>query len=84
MLFRSIGVAGIPAFLDLRGRTDLFGRTLRSSELGVADELAAAASLMMGQAGEGRPAVLVRGFPYARGEGRAADLVRPKAMDLFR
>jgi coenzyme F420-0:L-glutamate ligase/coenzyme F420-1:gamma-L-glutamate ligase len=80
----AIGVSGIPAFLDLRGRTDLFGRTLKSSELGVADELAAAASLMMGQAGEGHPAVLVRGFPYARAEGRASDLVRPRHLDLFR
>ena len=80
----AIGVSGIPAFLDLRGRKDLFGRTLRSSELGVADELAAAASLVMGQAGEGRPVVLVRGFPYARAEGRAAHLVRPQKMDLFR
>jgi coenzyme F420-0:L-glutamate ligase/coenzyme F420-1:gamma-L-glutamate ligase len=80
----ALGVSGIPAFLDLRGRKDLFGRTLKSSELGVADELAAAASLAMGQAGEGRPVVLVRGFPYPRAEGRGADLVRPKKIDLFR
>jgi coenzyme F420-0:L-glutamate ligase/coenzyme F420-1:gamma-L-glutamate ligase len=80
----ALGVSGIPAFLDLRGRKDLFGRTLKSSELGVADELAAAASLAMGQAGEGRPIVLVRGFPYARAEGRGTDLVRPKKIDLFR
>jgi coenzyme F420-0:L-glutamate ligase/coenzyme F420-1:gamma-L-glutamate ligase len=80
----ALGVSGIPALLDLRGVPDLFGRALRSSELAVADELAAAASLIMGQAGEGRPVVLVRGFPYARHEGRGADLVRPKHMDLFR
>jgi coenzyme F420-0:L-glutamate ligase/coenzyme F420-1:gamma-L-glutamate ligase len=80
----ALGVSGIPALLDLRGVPDLFGRALRSSELAVADELAAAASLIMGQAGEGHPAVLVRGFPYARHEGRGADLVRPKHMDLFR
>ncbi len=80
----ALGVAGIPAFLDLRGREDLFGRKLRSSELGVGDELAAAASLLMGQAGEGRPVVLARGFPYEKAEGRAADLVRPKSIDLFR
>jgi coenzyme F420-0:L-glutamate ligase/coenzyme F420-1:gamma-L-glutamate ligase len=49
-----------------------------------ADELAAAASLVMGQANESIPAVLVRGFPYALGGGRASDLVRPRAEDLFR
>ncbi len=59
----AIGVAGMPALLDLRGRPDLNGRLLESSELGLADELAAAASLAMGQAGEGRPLVLVRGLP---------------------
>jgi coenzyme F420-0:L-glutamate ligase/coenzyme F420-1:gamma-L-glutamate ligase len=80
----ALGVSGIPAVADLRGTPDLFGRKLQSTEVAVADELAAAASLMMGQAGEGYPVVLARGFPYARREGRGADLVRPKALDLFR
>lgn len=80
----AVGVAGIPALLDLRGRPDRNGRILRTTDLGVADEVAAAASLMMGQAGEGRPAVLVRGFPYAAAGGSARDLVRPRIMDLFR
>jgi coenzyme F420-0:L-glutamate ligase/coenzyme F420-1:gamma-L-glutamate ligase len=80
----AIGVSGMPGLLDLRGRPDRTGRPLRVSELGVADEVAAAASLLMGQADEGQPAVLLRGFPYRLREGVAAELVRPKHMDLFR
>ena len=80
----AIGVSGIPALLDLRGRPDLHGRLLESTEIGLADELAAAASLAMGQADEGTPIVLARGVPYARREGSARELLRPKDMDLFR
>jgi len=80
----AIGASGIPALLDLRGKPDLFGRALRITQVGLADELAAAASLLMGQADEGTPVVLVRGVPYERREGRAAELVRPKELDLFR
>ena len=80
----ALGVSGIPALADLRGVPDLFGRKLRSTEVAVADELAAAASLMMGQAGEGHPVVLARGFPYAPSEGRGSDLIRPRSLDLFR
>ena len=80
----AIGVSGIPALLDLRGKKDMFGRILQTSEVGVADELAAGASLIMGQAGEARPIVLARGFPYAAMEGAGQDLVRPRQMDLFR
>jgi len=80
----AIGVSGLPALLDLRGKPDRTGRLLQSTELGVADEVAAAASLMMGQASEGRPIVHVRGFPYSMTEGKAGDLVRPRHMDLFR
>ncbi len=80
----ALGVAGIPALADLRGVPDLFGRKLRSTEVAVADELAAAASLLMGQAGEGHPVVLARGFPYGSGRGRGADLVRSPELDLFR
>jgi coenzyme F420-0:L-glutamate ligase/coenzyme F420-1:gamma-L-glutamate ligase len=79
----AIGASGVPTLLDLRGRPDLFGRPLETTEVGWADELAAAASLMMGQAGEGRPVVLVRGL-VETGEGSAADLLRPKQKDLFR
>lgn len=80
----AIGVAGLPGLLDLRGRSDRTGRLLQTSELGVADEAAAAASLMMGQGDEGRPIVHLRGFPYPMSAGKAADLIRPRQMDLFR
>ncbi|MPZ43201.1 MAG: coenzyme F420-0:L-glutamate ligase [Betaproteobacteria bacterium] len=80
----AIGVAGVPALVDMRGRTDRAGRELRVTEIAAADELAAAASLVMGQTGEGLPVVLARGFPYALRESSAAELVRPRAQDLFR
>ena len=79
----AIGIAGMPGMIDLRGRPDLHGRKLETSELGFADEVAAAASLIMGQADEGRPVVLVRGVGYERRDGKAAELIRPKHMDLF-
>ncbi|WP_404478882.1 coenzyme F420-0:L-glutamate ligase [Novosphingobium sp. BL-52-GroH] len=79
----AIGVAGMPALLDLRGVHDLFGRPLATSELGLADEVAAAASILMEQAAEGRPMVLLRGLAMSAGAGRASDLVRNRAMDLF-
>lgn len=80
----AIGAAGVPALLDLRGTPDLFERKLRITEVGAADELAAAASILMGQAGESTPVVLVRGFPHACREGNARELVRPRERDLFR
>jgi coenzyme F420-0:L-glutamate ligase/coenzyme F420-1:gamma-L-glutamate ligase len=80
----ALGVAGVPALVDLRGRQDLFDRTLRITEVGLADELAAAASVVMGQADEGRPVVLLRGVPYARRDGCARELARPRDRDLFR
>ena len=61
----ALGAAGLPALLDLRGAPDLFGRELRTTEVGIADEIAAAASLLMGQAGEGTPVVLLRGLDLA-------------------
>jgi len=80
----AIGAAGVRALQDLRGVPDLYQRPLQSTEVGLADEIASAASLLMGQAGEGRPIVLARGILYARGDGCANDLVRPKEIDLFR
>jgi coenzyme F420-0:L-glutamate ligase/coenzyme F420-1:gamma-L-glutamate ligase len=80
----ALGVSGLPAVVDLRGTMDLFGRKMRSTEIGLADEIAAAASLLMGQAAEGQPIVLVRGVPYARREGTARELVRTRETDLFR
>jgi coenzyme F420-0:L-glutamate ligase / coenzyme F420-1:gamma-L-glutamate ligase len=80
----AIGVAGVPGLQDLRGEPDLFGFTLRITQVGVADELAAAASLIMGQAAEGTPVVHVRGFPYPLRESSLQELLRPKEQDLFR
>ncbi len=79
-----IGLSGLPALVDERGWKDIFGYTLKITVVGVADELAAAASLMMGQAAEGTPAVHVRGFPYPLGEGSLKELIRPKDQDMFR
>ena len=80
----ALGAWGLPALLDLRGRNDLFDRPLRVTQEAVADELAAAASLLQGQADEGRPVVLIRGFA-SRGRGvGAAALIRAKEEDLFR
>jgi coenzyme F420-0:L-glutamate ligase / coenzyme F420-1:gamma-L-glutamate ligase len=80
----AIGVAGVPALVDVRGERDRAGRPLRYTQIAAADELAAAASLLMGQAAESSPAVLVRGFPYAPREGSARELLRPREQDLFR
>ena len=80
----AIGISGLPGLLDLRGQPDLFGFRLKITQVGVADELAAAASLLMGQAAEGTPAVHARGFPYTLREGKLTELLRPKEEDLFR
>jgi len=80
----AIGAAGLPALMNLRGRPDMFGRELRITEVGYADELASAASLLMGQADEGTPVVLISGLPLTEQNGCATDLIRPKHMDMFR
>jgi coenzyme F420-0:L-glutamate ligase / coenzyme F420-1:gamma-L-glutamate ligase len=80
----TIGLSGMPGVIDLRGRPDLFGYRLQITQIGAADELAAAASLVMGQADEGLPVVLAHGFPYALREGNLAELIRPEEEDLFR
>lgn len=80
----ALGAAGLPALLDLRGRRDLYGRELRVSQSGLADEIAAAASLLMGQADEGLPAVLLRGLRWEGAEAPAAALLREESEDLFR
>ena len=80
----AIGVFRFPALLDLRGRPDLFGEPLRITQVGLADELAAGASVLMGQADEGRPFIHVRGLPYRLRDGALAELIRPKTDDLFR
>lgn len=80
----AIGLSGLPGLVDLRGQPDLFDFQLRITQVGAADELAAAASLVMGQAAEGTPVVHVRGFPYPLREGALSELLRPKDQDLFR
>ena len=80
----AIGVSGFPALLDLRGHPDLFGYILQVTQVGLADEIAAAASALMGQADEGRPVIHVRGLPYALREGSVSELIRPSEEDLFR
>ena len=80
----ALGVAGVPASRDLRGQADLFGRKLQVSVVGFADEIAAAASLIMGQAAEKLPVVLVRGLAWTEVPTPARSLVRPAAEDLFR
>lgn len=80
----TIGLSGLPGLVDLRGTPDLAGRPLRVTQLAAGDELAAAASLAMGQAAEGCPAVHVRGFPYALREATLSELLRSRERDEFR
>jgi coenzyme F420-0:L-glutamate ligase/coenzyme F420-1:gamma-L-glutamate ligase len=79
----AIGSAGVPALEDWRGRQDLFGYKLKYTDIGLADMLASAATLLFGQAREGTPVVHVRGATWSGKSGTARDLVRPKEMDLF-
>jgi coenzyme F420-0:L-glutamate ligase / coenzyme F420-1:gamma-L-glutamate ligase len=80
----AIGAAGLPALLDLRGQPDREGRPLAVTQVGLADQIASAAELLMGEADEGRPAVLVRGLALDGPELPAAALVRAREADLFR
>lgn len=80
----AIGLAGIPAVMDLRGMRDLFGRVLRVTVTGLGDEIAAAAGLLSGQGAEARPVVLVRGLNLPAADDSAADLIRPPELDLYR
>jgi coenzyme F420-0:L-glutamate ligase/coenzyme F420-1:gamma-L-glutamate ligase len=81
----AIGLAGLKPVQDLRGQPDLFDRLLRHTEVNLADQLAGAASLVMGQAAEGQPVVIARGLAYEADEtAKASDTLRPKERDLFR
>ncbi len=80
----TIGLANVPGLVDMRGKPDMFGYRLRVTTIAAADELAAAASLVMGQADECRPLVHVRGFPYPLREAHLQELIRPKEQDMFR
>jgi coenzyme F420-0:L-glutamate ligase/coenzyme F420-1:gamma-L-glutamate ligase len=79
----AIGAAGLPAVVDLRGKPDWFGRTLEVSIVGFADEIAAAASLVHGQAAEGQPVAVLRGLDWDAPDAVVADVVRPPEEDLF-
>lgn len=79
-----LGAAGFPAVQDLRGECDMNGRVLHSTIVGLGDEIAAAASLLMGQAAQRQPAVLIRGYAWDAPECNARALVRPLAEDRFR
>lgn len=80
----ALGSAGLPALRSLIGEPDLFGRALRMTEQAAADEIAAAASLIMGQAAEGLPVVHIRGISFAATAQPAKALIRPKQQDVFR
>lgn len=80
----AIGTAGFEPVVSMIGHPDLFGRPLQITKVAVADELAAAASFLMGQADESTPVVLIRGAPLRRAEGGSAPLIRPRQEDLFR
>jgi len=80
----AVGVAGIKPIRDRRGEKDLFGYVLRVKQTAVADELSSAAELVIGQADEGVPAAIIRGYNYPKSEdARATELIRPKEKDLF-
>lgn len=80
----AIGVAGIPALWNRRGELDLYGYRLQHTDVGVGDEIAAAAGLLMGQGAEGLPVVIVRGLDLPEEDGKARDLVRSPEKDLYR
>jgi coenzyme F420-0:L-glutamate ligase/coenzyme F420-1:gamma-L-glutamate ligase len=79
----AIGAFGVPALADLRGARDRHGKLLRATVLAVADELAAAAGLLMGKAA-GTPVIVIRGYSYRFAQDPAARIVRPANEDLFR
>lgn len=79
----AVGVAGMPGVEDWRGRPDLFGYALQHTDIGLADMVASAATLLLGQAAEGVPAVLVRGVTFTRHDGIAAEICRPAQLNLY-
>jgi len=80
-----IGLAGVPGIVDMRGQSDMYGYQLQNTIIAAADELAGAASLMMGQADEKSPIVVVKGFPYPlRDSSNMLEVIRSREQDLFR
>lgn len=80
----ALGAAGVPSLLDRRGERDRNGRRLEVTEVALADQLACAAGLLMGEGAEGLPAVLIRGLTWTAPSVPASGLIRPQAEDLFR
>ncbi len=84
----AIGISGMNALWDRKGEKDLYGRELQTTSIAVADELASAASILMGQADEGIPVVIIRGVNYVKylknNSSTSKDLIRPKELDVFR
>jgi coenzyme F420-0:L-glutamate ligase/coenzyme F420-1:gamma-L-glutamate ligase len=80
----TIGLAGLPGVVNRVGDKDLFGYELKATEIGAADELAAGASLLMGQVDEGTPVIHARGFPYALREASLGEMLRDRENDMFR
>jgi coenzyme F420-0:L-glutamate ligase/coenzyme F420-1:gamma-L-glutamate ligase len=80
----AIGVAGIKEIRDYRGQVDLFNYTLQKKQIAIADELASAAELIMGEADEALPIILIRGYQYHNKDGSMKRLIRPAEHDLFR
>ena len=80
----AIGLSGMPGVEDWRGRPDLFGYALQHTEIGLADMVASAATLLMGQAAEAIPAALVRGLLFSPRDGSAREIERLPQMDLYR
>ncbi len=80
----AIGSSGVETLQDLVGQSDMFGRTLEATSVGHGDELAAAASIVMGQADEAIPVALIQGLPAVNTEQTADDLIREKHEDMFR
>jgi len=80
----AVGVAGFKPIRDRRGEQDLYGYTLRVKRTAIADELASAAELVIGQANEGVPAAIIRGYNYPKSEdAKATELIRPREKELF-
>jgi coenzyme F420-0:L-glutamate ligase/coenzyme F420-1:gamma-L-glutamate ligase len=79
----AVGLAGMPGVEDWRGREDMFGYKLQHTEIGLADMVASAATLLMGQAAEGVPAVLLRGVTFTNRDGSAAEIIRSPKLDLY-
>ncbi|MHA1210105.1 MAG: coenzyme F420-0:L-glutamate ligase [Candidatus Freyarchaeota archaeon] len=80
----AIGVSGMKPLWDRRGDVDLFGYKLKTTVISVSDQLASAAGLVMGEANEGIPVVIIRGFDYIEGEGSINDLIMSPERDMFR